>query len=242
MINYSLRCARLYRKEQGERWVEAIKEDFDKRLNREVEPSFEFSVILGEYLANLYYVDEDWVKSNINRIFPKDNDAHWRAAFTGYLFNSSTVYAKLYSLLRANEHYTKGLETNFSDHHIEERLVQHICLGYIEEWEKLDDGKSLITKLIKNRNVDQLSAIVSFFWMQRDKLTDKIKVKVKPLWKTLFYVLSKNDENTEYQKVIANLSKWLSLIDEVDEQTLEWLKLSAKYQTNYTSFQILLNE
>jgi hypothetical protein len=139
----------------------------------------------------------------------------------------------LYFLLRENGHYTKGLETNFSDHHIEERLVQHICLGYIEEWEKLDDDKSLITKLIKNRNVDQLSAIVSFFWMKRDKLTDKIKVKVKPLWKTLFYILSENEENTEYQKVIANLSEWLSLIDEMDEQTLEWLKLSAKYQTDY---------
>ena len=235
MINYSRHYARLFRKEQGDRWVEAIKEDFDRRLSRKVEPSLEFSVILGEYLANLYYLDEEWVRSNINRIFPKDNDAHWRAAFTGYLFSSSTVYAKLYFLLRETGHYTKGLETNFSDHHIEERLVQHICIGYIEEWEKLDDDKSLITKLIKNRNVDQLSAIVSFFWMQRDKLTDKIKVKVKPLWNTLFYILSENEENIEYQKVIANLSEWLSLIDEMDEQTLEWLKLSAKYQTDYSA-------
>lgn len=233
MINYSRHYARLFRNEQGDKWVEAIKEDFDRRLNREVEPSLDVSVILGEYLANLYYLDEDWVKSNINRIFLKDNDVHWRAAFTGYLFNSSTVYTKLYFLLRENGHYAKGLGTHFSDHHIEERLVQHICLGYIEEWEKLDDDKSLITKLIKNRNVDQLSAIVSFFWMQRDKLTDKIKVKVKPLWKTLFYILSENEENTEYQKVIANLSEWLSLIDEIDEQTLEWLKLSVKYQTDY---------
>ena len=233
MMNYSLRCARLFRKEQGDRWVEAIKEDFDKRLNREVEPSLEFSVILGEYLANLYYLDEKWVRSNINRIFPKDDDAHWEAAFTGYLFNSSTVYTKLYSLLGENGHYAKGLGTRFSDHHTTERLVQHICLGYIEGWEKLDDDKSLITRLIKNGNVNHLSAIVSFFWMQRDKLTDKIKVKVKPLWKTLFYILSENEENTEYQKVIANLSEWLSLIDEMDEQTLEWLKLSAKYQTDY---------
>jgi hypothetical protein len=233
MTNYSLRCARLFRKEQEDRWAEAIKEDFDKRLNREVEPSLEFSVILGEYLANLHYLDGEWVRSNINRIFPKDNDAHWRAAFTGYLFNSSTVYTKLYFLLRENKHYAKGLETNFSDQHLTERLVQHICLGYIEEFEILDDDKSLITKLIKNRNVDQLSAIVSFFWMQRDKLTDKIKVKVKPLWETLFDILSEDEENTKYQKIIASLSEWLSLIDEIDEQTLEWLKLSAKYQTDY---------
>jgi hypothetical protein len=234
MINYSLHCARLFRKEQGERWAETIKEDFDKRLNREVEPSLEFSVTLGEYLADLYYrLDEKWVRSNINRIFPKDNHEHWEAAFTGYLFYRSTVYKDLYFLLRGNGHYAKGLETNFSDHHITERLVQHICLGYIEEWEKLDDDKSLITRLIKNGNVNHLSAIVGFFWMQRDKLTDKIKVKVKPLWKTLFDMLSEDEENTEYQKIIASLAEWLSLIDELDEQTTEWLKLSAKYQTDY---------
>ena len=233
MINYSLRCARLSRKEKGEKWVEAIKEDFDKRLNRELEPSLEFSVTLGRYLANLYYLDEKWVRRNVNRIFPKDNHEHWEAAFTGYLFYSSKVYTKVYFLLRENGHYAKGLETDFSGHLTTERLVQHICIGYIEEFEKLDDDKSLITKLIENGNVNQLSEIVTFFWMQRDKLTDKIKVKVKPLWGTLFRILSENGENTEYQKIIANLSEWLSLIDGIDEQTLEWLKLSAKYQTDY---------
>ena len=93
----------------------------------------------------------------------------------------------------------------------------------------LDDRNSLICKLIENRNATQLSAIVNFFWMLRDKFTDKIKAKVKPLWKVLFEIVSQNIENSEYQKVISELSKWLSLIDEIDDETLEWLKLSAKH-------------
>jgi len=229
MINYSLRSARLFKREQEERWVEAIKEDFDNRLDRKVEPSLEFSLTLGKYLANLVYLDKKWLIDNINRILLKDNDTHWEAAFTGYLFYSSVVYKDLYFLLRKNGHYTKALQSEFSDTHITERLVQHICIGYLEDWEKLDDNTSLISELIENKNVNQLSAIVSFFWMLRDKLTDKIKAKVKPIWKVLFELSSQSKENPEYQKIISNLSKWLSLIDEIDDQSLEWLKLSAKY-------------
>ena len=229
MINYSLRYARLYKRKNEERWVNSIKEDFTKRLNREIEPSLEFSVILGEYLANLYWLDKKWVTDNLNKIFPKDNDTYWKAAFTGYLFYSSRVYKDLYFLLRKNEHYAKAIKTEFNDSHITERLVQHICIGYLEDWEKLEDKESLIFQLIENKNINQLSAIVSFFWMLRDELNDKIKIKVKPLWKTLYELVRQNEENPKYQKLISNLSKWLSLIDEIDDEIFEWLKLSAKY-------------
>jgi len=229
MINYSLRYARLYKRENEERWVNSIKEDFTKRLNREIEPSLDFSVILGEYLANLYWLDKKWVTDNLNRIFPKDNDTHWKAAFTGYLFYSSRIYKDLYFLLRKNEHYAKAIKTEFSDSHITERLVQHICIGYLEDWEKLEDKESLIFQLIENKNINQLSAIASFFWMLRDELNDKIKIKVKPLWKMLYELVRQNEENPKYQKLISNLSKWSSLIDEIDDEIFEWLKLSAKY-------------
>jgi len=229
MINYSLRYARLYKRENEERWVNNIKEDFTKRLNREIELSLEFSVVLDGYLPYLYWLDKKWVIENINEIFPKDNDIHWKAAFTGYLFYSSVVYKDLYFLLRKNEHYAKAIKTEFSDSHITERLVQHICIGYLEDWERLEDKESLIFQLIENKDINQLSAMVSFFWMLRDKLIDKIKIKVKPLWKTLYELVRQNEENPKYQKPISNLSKWLSLIDKIDDEIFEWLKLSAKY-------------
>jgi len=229
IINYSLRYARLYKQASEERWVSSIKEDFTKRLNREIEPSLEFSVILGRYLANLYWLDKKWIIDNLNMIFPKENDTHWKAAFTGYLFYSLRVCKDLYFLLRKNEHYAKAIKTEFSDYHITERLVQHICVGYLEDWEKLEDEDSLIFQLINNKNIDQLSAIISFFWMLRDELNDKIKIKVKPLWETLYELTRQSEENTKYQKLISNLSKWLSLIDEIDDEIFEWLKLSAKY-------------
>ena len=49
-------------------------------------------------------------------------------------------------------------------------------------------------------------------------------------------VLSKKEQDPEYQKAISELSRWLSLVDSIDEQILEWLKLSAKHiETNFNS-------
>jgi hypothetical protein len=229
MVNYSLRYARLYKRENEERWAENIKKEFTNRLNREIESSLEFSVILGEYLPNIYWLDKNWVIDNINKIFPIDNDIHWKSTFTGYLFYSSRVYKDIYFLLRENGHYAKAIKTEFNEPYITERLVQHICIGYLEDWEKLEDEESLIFQLIENKNINQLLKIVHFFWFLRDKLTDNIKSKVKPLWKKLYELGKQNEESQEYKKLFSNLSKWLSLIDEIDDEIYVWLKISAKY-------------
>ena len=237
MVNYSLRYSRLYMKDREDRWVDSIKKDFTKRLDRRIESSPIFSVILGQYLPNLYYLDKKWVIDNINKIFPKDNDIQWESAFTGYLFYSR-VYKEIYFLLSKNEHYVKALEIDFQDENITKQLVHHICISFIEDWEKLDDKNSLISRLIENNNVNQISEIVSFFWMWQDRLTNKIKSKVKPLWKVLFEMVSQNEKKQEYQKIISNLSKWLYLIDEIDDEVKQWLMLSARYIEKYhnTSF------
>jgi hypothetical protein len=104
----------------------------------------------------------------------------------------------------------------------------------VENWEKLEDNTSLVSKMLKNKKVKQLLEIIRFFWMQRNKLTEKIQVKLKPLWKKMFELLSKIQEKPEYQNVISDLSKWLSLIDEIDDEVLKWLKLSAKYTPSDT--------
>jgi len=240
MLNYSLRQARTIRKGQECRWTEPIKADFSKRLDKAFEPSLEFSFVLGQYLANFYYLDRKWVADNINRIFPKDNNDHWKTAFTGYLIYSRTVYKDLYFLLRENGHYTKALDISFTDRYVTKGLVGHICLGYIEEWEKLGDKTSLIYELIQNGNADQLSELVHFFWTLRDKLTARIKKKVKPVWRALFERLLQTIQNPEYQKLISRLSRWLSLIDEIDDQTLEYLKVSARYaQTNMDAYSFI---
>lgn len=238
MVIYSRRYARLYKSEEKNKWPLPIKQDFNKRLDRKIEPSLDFSLTLGKYLPYLAYLDMEWVKKNVNRIFVEEQRerAHWNAAMVGYLFYGSRVHQELYLLLRENGHYEKALNTEFEDNHIKERLIQHICVGYIEDWENVEEQSSLISKIINRNKPNELSEIVSFFWMLRENLNDKIRSKVKQLWKALFENAADKVDSLEYQKILSNLSRWLVLVEEIDEEVYGWLKVSARYvKTDYNS-------
>ena len=106
MINYALRFARINEAKLDDcRWPQSIRADFTKRLDRNVEPSLEFSYTLGFYLPYLSYLDKKWVLQNIDSIFPQHNEDHWQAAFSGYLLHP--VREEFYSLLKVNGHYQK---------------------------------------------------------------------------------------------------------------------------------------
>ena len=85
MISYSLDVAPICERESGYRWVSSIRDQFSKRLNQPSERTLEFSAVLGISLANLYYLDKEWVAENLDEIFPHDNEAHWRSTFKGYV-------------------------------------------------------------------------------------------------------------------------------------------------------------
>jgi hypothetical protein len=236
MINYSLRNARLNRKEDAYKWLDSIKNEFSKRLDRSIENSLDFSVVIGEYLPNLYYLDKEWVIENINQIFPIDKPEYWEASLTGYLFYASTVYSDLYNLLSENGHYKKALSIKFKDDQVRDRIAQHICVAYLEGWEKIEKEDSQINLLLNSNDEKILSATINFFSMQRKSVSDKVKNCIKPLWEKLFTRIEEKKENEEYQKLLSDTSKFLSLIDTIDDDIFGWLKLSAQYiNSNYNS-------
>ena len=228
MINYALRFARINEdKLESCRWPQSIKADFTKRLGCSVEPSLEFSYTLGFYLPYLSYLDKEWVVSNINCIFPQHDEDHWQAAFSGYLLHP--VREEFYSLLKAHGHYQKALNTHFTDTEVLGKLVKHICTGWIEDSETLDDKTSLIYQLIHSGNPNLLAGMVYFFSRRADNLSDKVKVKIMPAWRALFEVLSEHRDETQYQKVLSPLSQWIGLVDEIDDEVHAWIKVSMNY-------------
>jgi hypothetical protein len=108
----------------------------------------------------------------------------------------------------------------------------------LRDFESLDDKKGLMSKLLNEGTLPQLSEIVGFFWFLRNDLTDEIRSKVKPLWRELYHVLASKKDDPTYREVMAGMAKWLSLIQDIDDETLEWLLLSAKcfradYETTF---------
>ena len=229
MVGYALRFARTSQSEYTDcRWPYAIRADFTKRLDRSVEPSLEFSYTLGFHLPYLSYLDKEWVRLNINRIFPQQDEDHWQAAFSGYLLHPG-VREEFYLLLKAYGHYRKALSTHFADAEVLDGLVRHICTGWIEDSENLNDKTSLIYQLVHSGNPNLLAGVVYFFSRRADKLSDKVKAKVMPAWRALFQVLFQNRGAEEYQRILSSLLVWLELIDKIDAEVLSWAKESVKH-------------
>ena len=227
IIDYALRFARTNGSEYTDcRWPYAIRADFTKRLDRSVEPSLEFSYTLGFHLPYLSYLDKEWVYLNINHIFPQRNEDHWQAAFSGYLLHP--VREEFYLLLKAHGHYRKALSTHFADTEVLDGLVRHICTGWIEDSESLDNKTGLIYQLIHSGNPNLLSGMVYFFSRRADNLSEKVKMKVIPAWRALFEVLSQHSNEVAYQKILSPLSGWLGLIDKIDTEVLGWVKASIR--------------
>ena len=232
-IDYSLRCARTIKNDLKEKWIISIKDEFTKCLDKSYELNLGFSVILGLYLPNLNYLDKQWVQNNFNRIFDLGNDEYWEAAFSGYIIGHSTVYEDIYKSFREFGHYKKGLMHNFKDKQALRNLVQNIAIAYLAGWEKLSNNDSLICMLIKSQNPEHLSELIKFIWSLRKNENKPQNEKIKLLWKDILSEISPLLEiDDQYCKIASDLSLWLSLIDEIDNDIFTWLSISAKYFTD----------
>ena len=230
MISYSLRYARANPDlAKEDRWKKEIKEDFTNRLGSETS---EFYFTLGQYFLSLYYLNKEWVKKNINKIFHKEELLR-QSFIVGFFAYANKVYLEIFNLLKENDILLYALNCKFSEKHINEKVIKHICIGYIEGWEELKDPNSLISKILEDKKEYQIAEVVRFVKMFRKNLTEKVKQKIKPLWERIFNIISKNEEKSEFQSIAVELIDWLNLVDKIDEDIFNWLKLSVKYIDQY---------
>ncbi len=224
MVNFSLSYARTYRANIKEKWVKQIKNHFTERLK---DASIEFSTIMGLYLPNLLYLDDEWVKENINIIL---NGEQWKFVFLGYLINGKRLYETIYNLLRDNGFLERALSTDFNDKRANENIVFQIGTAFLFDKEDLSDDESLIFKIIHNNTdllANQLSTLIRFCLTQKNQNYERIKPKIKPLWREIFNSVS--DRPEEFAIVLSDLSKLLIFFDELDEELFNWMMVSGKY-------------
>lgn len=225
-IIYSLRYARVFLKNEPKlKWKKEIKDIFDSKLKIENDSSAEFLFTIGKYFPNLWYLDKDWIEHNIDLIFPNKSSLTWEISFTGYLYSSNNIFEEIYDLLKLKNLYSLAITKSFKDKYVERRLIEHIYVGYLEGWEQLTESNSLISELINSENVDKLSILINL--VSHGEGIDRSKVR--SLWQKLYDVLIKHEADTKYQALFSDLCKWLALFEDIDDEMLPWLKLSAKY-------------
>lgn len=147
-------------------WEFSIKGKYEELLNNEIIESY---VWLGRYLANFYYMDKEWTENKIKTITIEKGQL-WEAFMDGYLFGSNFYY-DLYKLMET--HYNYAINYQFKEKLFSDRLVQHICIGYLSGIEDIKDNNSLFRKLLDKWDISQIEELIDFFWMQRKDYEQK---------------------------------------------------------------------
>lgn len=215
------------------KWNTAFREEYNKILGS---GAIEVFTLLGQYMPTLYYLDKEWIKEKVTEYESIIGTKAIEAFMEGYLFGNK-VYDTLYELMRP--YYLHYIDYPFGEKHTAERLIQHISIGYLREWEKIEDAGSLLRKLLDLWSPEQVREIVDLFWMQRaeqaqsEEEHDEIKEEIIKFWRWVYenkYKGKAIEEFTEGDKqILSHLSKLTIFLQEIDQENFEWLKLSAKY-------------
>ncbi len=80
----------------------AVRHALTRKLDKTLDPSRAVHSIFGQYLRNLYWLDQEWVRSNLDRIFPPsaEDESAWFFAAAWDAFVLSSYPAYLQALLR----------------------------------------------------------------------------------------------------------------------------------------------
>jgi hypothetical protein len=235
LVNMALRIARVNDKKSLKtepRWSEEYKSKSDEILTKKI---IEAYTSLGRFLPNLYYLDKKWVVGKIEQVSTEIGSKYWEAFMDGYL-SIGTVYDELYELMKP--HYQYGLSYGLKEKRDQEHMVQHICIGYLRDHERLDDPNSLFRKIIDAWEPDQIREIIGFFWMQRHYLDEssdenqRTKEKIISFWRKIYERYKGKDEKSlsqEDKKILSSVSRLAVFLHQITADSNEWLMLSATY-------------
>jgi hypothetical protein len=188
-------------------------------------------------------LDKEWTEKQVNRISNKKEQL-WEAFMQGYLNSNNRISKKVYKLMRP--HYVKAIEYQFKEEHSFKRVVDHICLLYLQAIEKIDDEDGLFRKILNKWDLFQIREAIGWFWMQRDFIMEPIKdekqieeidrmKKMRELiidfWRWIYQSKYKEEGllNEEDKEILSELSKLAVFLEKIDAENYEWLSLSALY-------------
>lgn len=129
-----------------------VRKTLEYHLNPKHDPSLAVRSVYGQWLPNLIKFDQSWVKQNLAKIFPADEDSRdlLNTAWEAYI-RSWGAYTDIFEVLRdeygraierIGEEKNKGQHT----HTLDQRLAQHMMRLYSYGKLNLDDTEGLLAR------------------------------------------------------------------------------------------------
>jgi len=165
----------------------------------------------------------------------------------GYL-QGALVYPEVYALMHTN--YSKALESKNLVEQADQRLVEHISIGYLYYEEKLKDcnadgNPSLFWKMLSEAarldKKERWLKVARFLWSltgrimkereEEKETSEAIKTKMMEFWAWTYNEKDfvKNILGDDYYVFLGQMAELTILLDKIDEEKEKWLLLSAPH-------------
>lgn len=248
LMQHALRRARMRpeeqkKKEEGKgpfppgRRMDSYKDFLASRLEKEASPSVQS--VYGQFLQNLFYMDQEWVREMKaqSKLFPQGEHKtrFWEAQWQGYIgFNR--LFDQLYELLK--DDYRKAIETLAPDDEppwhqkrYEEALAVHLMIAYWRGLEKVETRGTNLDVFFKKAPPRVRTHAIRFLGNsleeQKPSMTSDAWKKLKALWKT------RTERSTDYE--LGSFAGWLDNCPENLDDLLKLIRpiipwLSKNYQ------------
>ena len=181
LLSHVLRACRVSDKASGGHagvWAE-MKPIFEEELAKCKNANYEFSTLAGAYLANLVYVDREWVQGNLPLLFPREFPANAACAIDGLAYCPAT--RPLYAFLAESEVLDRALRSELKRQYTREKLVERIAVAYLWGDEELDSPR--FSYMFDADRVNDLEDATEFFQSIRGQdLSDAQKERVLKFW------------------------------------------------------------
>lgn len=241
LILLALRISRQkYGKESTRKvkWPFQIKNKYNQLLQEHVVEAY---TLFSDYLPQLMYLDKPWVRHKIKEFQGNISEKDWSAFMQSYLCQG--INSQLYKLMK--NHYLKALHFPFPNE-IEERLVDHITLGYLHGNESYS-AQSLFGMILIERKPNHMKTLIRYLVSQSDYLARHMdfdnlnsnedhliiaREEIFLFWKWLYKEYKDIEPsllNQDDKEILSDATDLMVLLKEINHNSFQWLKISAPY-------------
>lgn len=226
LFSHALRACRLSDRATGGHaaaWAE-MKPVIDREIAQCKNANFEFSTLAANYIANLDYIAHDWLRVNLESIFPREFLPNFHCAMEGLAYAPAT--RPVYALLVESGVLEFALRQESKGRHAREKLIERIALAFLWEDEELDGPR--YSDLFESGRIEDLEQVTGFFWsVSNQELSPTQVERILAFWARC--VVWSRDAAEPPAKLLSKLSLLSCYIKSVEDREQEWLLAVAPY-------------
>ena len=216
-LENTVRFGLFVKNENAELFASRYASQFRATLQRVLEHVDKVKIrrVFGVFFSTLCWMDQAWVKENLDRIFPEEDDRTWDAVWGSYVYwgrvtkqsydAARNKYAFAMGRIGEEKRFDRGKEAD-------KKLVDHLMTAYWHGWEGVE---SLLDELERKAD-DELRAGASRFLAtgfkelrkyERDEWREGIEKRLLSYWGRRYAAMAQNPE--EHQAEGQEFARWI---------------------------------